>query len=169
MEFWISFPWKKNDALITVQWPYSLHQVEHLLSILCSCIIKKLIIEAKPHSHVYREECTVCSVGTHICGLLPRAHTQGVKQSVCTSVVGVIVVRTKIASLGVLGRWATCKVNKYIEIGEKLSHCALNCSALATSITNSAFLAMPVDHPYLLGHVLFAGVHNCHCMCSREL
>ena len=38
--------------------------------------------------------------------LLPRAHAQGVKQSVCMSVVVVVVVvvvRTKIASLGVLG------------------------------------------------------------------
>ena len=35
--------------------------------------------------------------------LLPRAHAQGVKQSVCMSVVGVGVVCTKIASLGVLG------------------------------------------------------------------
>ena len=46
---------------------------------------------------------------------------QGVKQSVCMSVVIVVVVRTKIASLGVLGPWATCKVNEYIEIGEKLA------------------------------------------------
>ena len=39
--------------------------------------------------------------------LLPRAHAQGVKQSVCMSVVVVVVVvvvvRTKLASLGVLG------------------------------------------------------------------
>ena len=35
---------------------------------------------------------------------LRRAHAQGVKQSVCMSVVViVVVVRTKIASLGVLG------------------------------------------------------------------
>ena len=36
---------------------------------------------------------------------LPRTHVQGVKQSVCMSVVVVVVVvvRTKIASLGVLG------------------------------------------------------------------
>ena len=39
------------------------------------------------------------------CKFLPRAHAQGVKQSVCMSVVVivVIVVCTKIASLGVLG------------------------------------------------------------------
>ena len=38
----------------------------------------------------------------------------------------------------------------------------LNRSALATSITNSAFLPipMPIDHTYLLGNVLFAHVHN---------
>ena len=37
----------------------------------------------------------------HTAIYLPRAHAQGVKQSVCMSVV--VVVRTKIASLGVLG------------------------------------------------------------------
>ena len=31
---------------------------------------------------------------------------------------------------------------------------------LYMSVTNSAFLAMPVDHTYLLGQVLLAQVHN---------
>ena len=88
------------------------------------------------------------------------AHAQGVKQS---SVV-VVVVRTKIASLGVLGPWATCKANEYIEIGEKLASVCfeLLCTGHNASVTNSAFLALPVDHTYLLGHVLFARAHNCH-------
>ena len=42
--------------------------------------------------------------------------------------------------------------------------CALNRSAPATSLTNSAFLAMPVDRTYLLDHVLFAHAQNCSCM-----
>ena len=53
--------------------------------------------------------------------LLPRTHAQGVKQSVCMSVVVVVVVvvvRTKIACLGDLGAWATSKANEYVEIGE---------------------------------------------------
>ena len=35
-----------------------------------------------------------------------------------------------------------------------------NCSAQAMSVTNSAFLPMPVDHTYSLGHVFFRHVHN---------
>ena len=49
--------------------------------------------------------------------LLPRAHAQGVKQSVCPSVV---VVGTKIARSRVLGIYACCKHNQSIDIGEKL-------------------------------------------------
>ena len=50
------------------------------------------------------------------------------------------------------------------ELAKNWPQCASNHSALATSVTNSAFLAMPVDYTYLLGHVLFACAHNCHCM-----
>ena len=53
---------------------------------------------------------------------LYHAHAQGVKLSVCMSVIVVIViVCTKIASLGDLGAWVTSKVNKYVEIGGKLA------------------------------------------------
>ena len=55
--------------------------------------------------------------------LLPRAHAQGVKQSVCMSVVVVVVVvvvGTKIARSRVLGICACCKHNQSIDIGEKL-------------------------------------------------
>ena len=51
--------------------------------------------------------------------LLPRAHAQGVKQSVCMSVV-VVVVGTKIARSRVLGICASCKHNQSVDIGEKL-------------------------------------------------
>ena len=50
---------------------------------------------------------------------LPRAHAQGVKQSVCMSVV---VVGTKIARSRVLGICACCKHNQSVDIGEKLVH-----------------------------------------------
>ena len=50
---------------------------------------------------------------------LPRAHAQGVKQSVCPSVV-VVVVGTKIAKSRVLRVYACCKHNQSIDIGEKL-------------------------------------------------
>ena len=50
---------------------------------------------------------------------LPRAHAQGVKQSVCPSVV-VVVVGTKIARSRVLGVRAYCKHNQSVDIGEKL-------------------------------------------------
>ena len=54
--------------------------------------------------------------------LLPRAHVQGVKQSVCTSVVVVVVVvvGTKIARSRVLGVCACYKHNQSLDIGEKM-------------------------------------------------
>ena len=52
------------------------------------------------------------------------------------------------------------KVNESVGISKNWPQCAWNCSAPTTSITNSAFLLMPVDHTYILGHVLFAHVHN---------
>ena len=53
--------------------------------------------------------------------LLPRAHAQGVKQSVCPSVViVVVVVGTKIARSRVLGIRACCKLNQSVDNGEKL-------------------------------------------------
>ena len=61
------------------------------------------------------------TVYAHIAALLlPRMHAQGVRQSVCMSVV-VIVIHMKIANLGNLGTWATCKANEYIRIGKKLA------------------------------------------------
>ena len=52
---------------------------------------------------------------------LPRAHVQGVKQSVCMSVVVVVVVvvRMKIASSGDLGICTRCNHDKSVDIGEK--------------------------------------------------
>ena len=49
--------------------------------------------------------------------LLPQTHAQGVKQSVCLSV---IVVGTKIARSQVLGICACCKHNELVDICEKL-------------------------------------------------
>ena len=68
--------------------------------------------------------------------LLPRTHAQGVKQSVCVSVVVVVVViRTKIACLGDLGTWATSKANEYVEISENWPQYTQNRSALNISVT----------------------------------
>ena len=50
--------------------------------------------------------------------LLPRAHAQGVKQSVCMSVV--VVVGTKIARSRVLSVCACYKHNRSVDIGEKI-------------------------------------------------
>ena len=47
-------------------------------------------------------------------------HAQGIKQSVCLSVVVVVVVSTKIARSRVLGICASCKHNQSVDIGEKL-------------------------------------------------
>ena len=51
---------------------------------------------------------------------LPRAHAQGVKQSVCPSVV--VVVGTKIARSRVLGVCAYYKHNQSVDIGERLGY-----------------------------------------------
>ncbi|MCG8623774.1 MAG: hypothetical protein MJE68_17500, partial [Proteobacteria bacterium] len=50
---------------------------------------------------------------------LPRVHAQEVKQSVCPSVI-VVVVGTKITRSRVLGVCACCKHNQSVDIGEKL-------------------------------------------------
>ena len=72
--------------------------------------------------------------------LLPRAHAQGVKQSVCLSVVVVVVViGTKIARSRVLGVCACCKHNQSVDIDENWFIRALNCSKRLTSATNRAF------------------------------
>ena len=51
---------------------------------------------------------------------LPRVHAQGVKQSVCLSVVIVVVVSIKIARSRVLGVYASCKHDQSVDTGEKL-------------------------------------------------
>ena len=61
---------------------------------------------------------------------LPRTHAQGVKQSVCTSVV-VVVVGTKIATLGDLGIWATRKHDELVKIGEKPASVCLDFFSMA--------------------------------------
>ena len=76
--------------------------------------------------------------------LLPRAHAQGVKQSVCPSVVVVVVVvvGTKIARSRVLGICACCKHNQSVDVREKLAcSYALRIAqkGLATGATNRAF------------------------------
>ena len=50
--------------------------------------------------------------------LLPHAHAQGIKQSVCTSVV--VVVGMKIATSRVLCICACYKHNQSVDIGEKI-------------------------------------------------
>ena len=53
--------------------------------------------------------------------MLPCTHVQGVKQSVCPSVVIIIVViGTKIARFRILGICACCKHNQSVDISEKL-------------------------------------------------
>ena len=72
---------------------------------------------------------------------LPRAHAQGVKQSVCPSVVVVVVVvvGTKIARSRVLGICAYCKHSQSVDIGEKLVCTGFELLKKATSATNRAF------------------------------
>ena len=60
--------------------------------------------------------CAACMMHNY-----PHAHAQGVRQSVCLSVVViVVVVGTKIARSCVLGIYVCCKHNQLVDIGEKL-------------------------------------------------
>ena len=71
---------------------------------------------------------------------LPHAHAQGVKQSVCPSVV-VVVVGMKI-TMHILPFRHLCvlyKHNQSIDTGEKLFIRASNCSNRLTCATNRAF------------------------------
>ena len=69
-----------------------------------------------PRAHAQGVKQSVCpSVVVVVVG----AHAQGVKQSVCPSVV-VVVVGMKIARSRVLGVCACCKHNQSVDIGEKL-------------------------------------------------
>jgi hypothetical protein len=54
--------------------------------------------------------------------LLPRVHAQGVKQSVCLSVVVVVVVvvSTKTTRSGDISTWPSCTVDQTIRSGKKL-------------------------------------------------
>ena len=52
---------------------------------------------------------------------LPRAHAQGVKQSVLSVVCLLSVVVTKIARSRVLGICACCNYHELVDIGEKLA------------------------------------------------
>ena len=47
-------------------------------------------------------------------------HAQGAKQLVCTSVVVIVVISTKIARSSVLGICACCRYNQSVDIDEKL-------------------------------------------------
>ena len=51
---------------------------------------------------------------------LPHMHAQAVKQSVCLSVVVVVIINTKITRSHVLGICVCCKHNQSVGIGEKL-------------------------------------------------
>ena len=72
------------------------------------------------HMRINKKSVTIIFFCTPI-PLLPRAHALGVKQSVCTSVVVVVVVvGTKIARSRVLGVCACYKHNQSVDIGEKM-------------------------------------------------
>ena len=73
----------------------------------------------------------------------------------------VVVVGTKIASLDDLGTLATRSQTDPLESPKKWPQYASNHLTRATSVTNSAFLPIPVDHTYLMGHVLSVHAHNC--------
>ena len=59
-----------------------------------------------------------------------------------------------------VGTWATCKRTDLTESLNNWPQYASNCVAQATSVINSTLLPMPMDHTYLLDHVLSGHVHN---------
>ena len=73
----------------------------------------------------------------------------------------VIVVRMKIASLGDLDAWGTCKANEYVGIGEKLASVYFESFCTGQKCHRYCiFSYMLVDHTYLFSHVLFAHAPN---------
>ena len=66
-------------------------------------------------------------------------HEQGVKQSVCLSVVIVVVVGMKIARSSVLGICASFKHNQSVDISEKLVCMCFELLKRLTSATNRTF------------------------------
>ena len=86
---------------------------------------------------------------------LPRVHAQGVKQSVCMSVV--VVIGTKITRSRILGIYACCEHNQSLDVSENWFVHASNCSKRLTSAIIVHFLfSIPVvylPHP-LYWHVL---------------
>ena len=84
-------------------------------------------------------------------------HVQGIKQSVCPSVVVVVVVGTKITKSQVLGICACCKHNQSVDIGEKLVCMCFEILIKAYySATNCAF---SVQHAYTHSHSIIATAH----------
>ena len=65
---------------------------------------------------------------------LPCAHAQGVKQSVCLSVVVMKITRSR-----VLGIYVCCNYNESVDVGENWFLCTSNCRTWLTRATNHAF------------------------------
>ena len=92
-----------------------------------------------------------------LCIILPRALAQGIKHSVCLSVVivvvVVIVVGMEIARSRILGIYVCCKHNQSVDIGEKLvcTHFKLHKKAyiLVLQIVHFLFsITVVIDHTY---------------------
>ena len=97
---------------------------------------------------------------------LSRAHAQGVRQSVCPSIV--VVVGTKIAISRLLGICACYKHNQSIDIGERWFICASNCSKRLTSAINGVFsvqYACGLSTTPTIGIILC----SCDCVCSSSV
>ena len=78
-------------------------------------LLLPMLRDSKHHNSCDSEQVFII-ISIFVQTLLPRAHAQGVKQSVCMSVV----VGMKIASSGDLGICTCCNNDESVDIGEKL-------------------------------------------------
>ena len=103
----------------------------------------------------------------YLCSL-PRAHAQGVKQSVCPSVI-VVVVGTKIARSRVLGVCACYKHSQSVDIGEKLVFICFEFLKKAYYCYKSCIFCSAclwfIDHTHSFSII----VCGCDCACSSMM
>ena len=87
------------------------------------------------HTHYGIVQVTATSWCMYRLLLIPRMHEQGVKQSVCPSVV-VVIIGTKIARSWDLDIWASCKHNQTVKCSENLAWFGFKSMTRARIATN---------------------------------
>ena len=140
--------------LSPTQWCSSVNRLIPLLcSTPCTCsfclsmfTLDPLIFELTVDALTQKEQRMIC--------MLPCAHAQGAKKSVCLSIVVVVVVGMEIPRSRVLGICMCCKHNQSVDIGKKLicMHFKLlkKVNLLVLQIVHFLFSMPVVYRPHLL-------------------